>query len=221
MNVGPTTTMHSRAVYCFVMAGIFLASLSLRRAVPLEAIPSAGHDDGLFVGLAGNLLAEDWLGSYSHLTLIKGMFYPLFIAVSHVLGLPVKVAEHLAYLGAALLLSAVAGRLIGSRLMVAGLFAVLAFNPFQWMGPQMARVVRDCLYGSLTVAVLALAARAFLVDAEAQRPLAGRSTYLVGLGVALGAFWLTREEREWILPALVLLFAYWLFHRARAWRVAG
>src|SRR5438046_2830897 len=102
MNIGSTAPDRARAAYCFATIGIFFASLWLRQAVPVQAMPSAAHDDGLFVGLAGNLLAGDWLGPYSHLTLIKGMFYSLFIAASHVLGLPVKIVEHLAYLGAAL-----------------------------------------------------------------------------------------------------------------------
>ncbi len=42
-----------------------------------------------------------------------------------------------------------------------------------------------------------------------------------GLGLALGAFWLTREEGVWILPVLVFLYAAgaWQYARERgSWR---
>jgi hypothetical protein len=198
---------------------IFLFSLWLRPAISMLAIPAAGHDDGLFVQLARSLLDGNWLGAYDERSLIKGMAYPLFIALCHIAGLPVKLAEHMLYLGAGLWLALVAGRLLRSRAAALALFALIAFNPAPFL-PDMARILREGFYGSLGLLIFAAAGEAYLRDMRAARPLAGRLLPLVLLGLALGAFWLTREEREWILPPLALVPAAWLGQRYRRYRKA-
>ncbi len=47
----------------------------------LIANPQFSHDDLLFIRLAQNLAQGQWLGPYDNLTLSKGPFYPLWIAV--------------------------------------------------------------------------------------------------------------------------------------------
>jgi hypothetical protein len=194
------------------LALLFLASLWLSQAIPVFAIPGAAHDDGLFVDTARNLLAGRWLGPFDDRTLIKGMLYPLFIAVSHVAGVPLKLAEHLAYLGAGLLLAVTVGRIVGGRIVVILLFAAIAFNPAEWM-TGMARALRDCLSVSEATALVAVAAWAFVV-AEAE-PLRRRVGWLAALGLLLGAFWLTREDREWILAPIGVLAGYGVLCRVR------
>src|SRR5574337_1244126 len=56
------------------------------------------HDDLLFLLHARDLEAFKWLGSYNNLTLAKGMFYPLWIAVVQAVGLPLLIAQHVLYI---------------------------------------------------------------------------------------------------------------------------
>ncbi|MGA7280045.1 MAG: hypothetical protein WBW79_19070, partial [Desulfocapsaceae bacterium] len=61
------------------------------------------HDDLLFVSQAHDILGGNWLGTYNQLTLIKGPFYPLFIALSYYLNIPLLLSQQLLYLSACVL----------------------------------------------------------------------------------------------------------------------
>ena len=189
-----------------ICAAAALLSLWLRAGLPLLAIGGAALDDALFLKLAQSLLAGEWLGPYDHVTLAKGMFYPLFAAVSFSANLPLKIAEHLVYLAVSGWLAAFAARQSGRRSLGVVLFVALALNPIMWL-PFMARVVREGLYVSLSLLVLGLFAAALFETRAQVAP--RRRIAIAGLaGLALGCFWLTREEGPWIVPALaVLLFA--------------
>src|SRR5216684_1480929 len=57
----------------------------------------APHDDLLFLDQAKALLDGQWLGKLDALTLIKGPFYPLFIAATQVAGIRLIAAEQWFY----------------------------------------------------------------------------------------------------------------------------
>jgi len=57
------------------LIAVALISVWIRTAYPLNAVGYAGHDDVLFVRLAGTIGAGDWLGHYDNLTHAKGMVY--------------------------------------------------------------------------------------------------------------------------------------------------
>ena len=89
-----------------IVACLTLALVKLWLLSPQEVIArSAPHDDTLFVGLALNILQGEWLGAYNQFTLMKGSGYPLFIALSNLLGLPLILSQELLYLGSCFLLS--------------------------------------------------------------------------------------------------------------------
>ena len=87
-----------------MVACLTLALVKLWLLSPQEVIArSAPHDDTLFVGLALNILQGEWLGAYNQFTLMKGSGYPLFIALSNLLGLPLILSQELLYLGSCFL----------------------------------------------------------------------------------------------------------------------
>ena len=192
-----------------LLALLFATSLLL--AGPLTVARAGGwYDDYLFVRLARFLLHGQWLGPFNSLTLIKGPFYPIFLAACAAGGLPVQVATQCVYLAGALLLARTAGRLAGSRAAGTLCFALLALNPacYDWSATML---MREPLYGGLTTLVLALAARAFLCP--------GNTLWPVLLGIAGAAFWLTREEGVLLAPP-VLLMAAWHLRHHRPFRAA-
>ncbi len=161
------------------------------------ALADSGADDALFIRIAHSLASGGWLGPYDNLTLAKGMFYPLFIAMSAWAAIPLKMAEHLVYLGAAALCAAYVRRRSGSVWLGTALFVLLAFNPVFW-DRQLARVIREGLYISLSLGVVALTVGVCFSHARFWR----RAALGCGLGLLTGCFWLTREEGPWIIPAL-------------------
>jgi hypothetical protein len=187
-----------------VASCLSLAALSLwfRSAVPVYGIGYAAHDDLLFVRLAYYLGAGQWLGPYDQLTLAKGMAFPAFIVAAFAAGIPLKIAEQALYLAAGALAAWLIWRLTRRACLTIVLFGVLAFNPQLWTS-YLARVTRDGIYVSLSLAVVVLLA-AVLMRREMLSSTA-RVALLLVLGVVAGLFWLTREEGIWLLPAAAFL----------------
>lgn len=193
----------SQRTAILVAALIGLLSLWIRAGVPLVAAPIAFHDDAFFARTAHYLLAGHWLGPYDKMTLAKGMFYSLFVAGAAFLAIPLKVAEQLAYLAASAVTAFVAWRASGRRGFSTLIFSALALNPVMWHN-WMARVNRESLYCAESLFLFALI---MLVSFPELR----RSQKNIRLGLICGvvwaAFWLTREESIWLLPACVVVVA--------------
>ena len=134
---------------------ITCSSLWLRTQFPVYVLADAGHDDALFFQLAYNLSNGLWLGPYGPLTHAKGMFYPLFIAVSSSAGIPLKIAEQIVYLAASGLIAWLVDSLTGRRSLAVVLYAVLAFNPLLWTS-ELSRIIREGLYIGLALGVVGL-----------------------------------------------------------------
>jgi hypothetical protein len=210
----------SKAGWYIASAAILAVSLVLRTAFPILAGANAGHDDQMYVRLAASLAAGDWLGPYDNTTLAKGMGYSAFIALNSFTGIPLKVSEHLFYLSACCAFAWSARAVFGSRAAALACLAVLAFNPVLWSADSGGRVLRDGIYVSLSLWILALAIHVFLVSPRAtgRAALRSRVVALPALG-ALGAiFWLTREEGVWLVPVVTVIVAAWV---VRSWRSAG
>lgn len=196
-----------RGAYLLLCAGFVWCALRM----PLAALPPAGHDDALFVRLAAELLGGQWLGPYTQMTLAKGPFYPLFLALAALLGIPVLAAQAMVHAAAAWLLARALRPWLGGEWAALALFVLVLANPMAFETQQM-RVMREGLYTPLTVLVLGLAIWALRVRHGAWRPALG---WAAGLGAALAGFWLTREEGVWILPALLAALLLALLHDAR------
>ncbi len=186
------------------MAGIYVLLILLRcyltRAQSLSAFPEQVFDDGLFLKLAESIAAGDWLGAYDRTTLVKGCFFPLFMAISHILHVPLLLGRDLLYALACGLTVTALSPLVANRWKRLAIFAVLLFNPISF---SIDRVLREQIYFALTLVVVACGLGMWLRLDKGLRVLLPWST---GLGVALGGFWLTREEGVWILPVLALLY---------------
>src|SRR5216683_1616181 len=162
----------------------------------------APHDDLLFLDQAKALLDGQWLGKLDALTLIKGPFYPLFIAATQVAVIRLIAAEQWFYVASCGLFAVPLTPRVPSRWGRALAFAVLAFNPMSFATDPATRVIREGIYPALTLAVLACSIG---LVARIHRSLAVRTAWALGLGFGLSAFWLTREEGIWIIPSLLAL----------------
>ena len=171
---------------------------ALVAGLPVWILGHAALDDALFLRGAGHLAAGDWLGPYDNRTLARGPFYPAFIALAFQLGVPIRAAQSALYLAAGALLLWSVRPWPGPRWTRVAVFAAFAFDPMLYE-TDLLRVTREGVYVPLTVLVLALGAATLRArDARLRERLA----FAAALGLALGGFWLTREEGPWILPAL-------------------
>ncbi len=160
------------------------------------------HDDLLFVSQAHEILGGNWLGPYNQLTLIKGPFYPLFIALSYYLNIPLLLSQQLLYLFACSLAVLAISPLIKQKWLLFLFFALLLLNPFSYNYPAVGRVLRLGIYMSLGLATFSC----FLGLAVRRKGSWHKSlAWSLGAGLFLAAFWHTREESIWLVPALLLL----------------
>lgn len=210
-----------RAILAAVL--IMAASLWIRMVFPIVAFGNAMHDDQLFVRFAAEIGLGHWLGDYNNLTHAKGIGYPLFLLLNHVVGLPLKFSEHLIYLVATLFFATTVCRISQSRITGWAVLVVLAFTPVAWMGSASSRVMREGLYTPECLALLAFGLYCWVLPHAHPKvlartwPISASWKLLAGFGVVAGLFWLTREEGVWLAPAMLVMAMYsvWSVRRSR------
>lgn len=166
------------------------------------------YDDAYFARSAGHLVQGNWLGPYDMLTLSKGPTYPLFIAGAYELHIPLKLAEHGLHLAAAGMLAWAVWRVTRVRVVTAAAYVVVALNP-AYLGSAASRVTREVVYGALSL-ILVSALIVFLTYVPRLVARGLRWSVPAGvvsgsaIGVTAAAYYLCREERSWLAPALLV-----------------
>lgn len=197
-----------RAALLVTVAGTTVVSMWLRARGYTWLLADMIYDDQLFTRSAGYLVEGDWLGPYDMMTLSKGPTYPLFIAGAYQLHIPLKLAEHGLHLVAAGMLAWAVWRIVRLRTAALAAYVVVALNP-AYLGSAASRVTREVIYGSLSLILLS-GVVVFLtyVPALVRRgPLRAVPVGLaagLAIGAVLAAYYLCREERTWLAPALLV-----------------
>lgn len=189
----------------FLFILLALIKLWLVSGQPLTAIAEYIYDDRLFLDLAQSLIRRDWLGPYMSRTLIKGPFYPIWIAGSFFTGVPLLLSQHLSYIAACISIVIALRPAPLKPAALLALYAVLLFNPMTYADGVANRVLREGIYSSLTLFVFTLTAGLYY---RVHHPLRTFGLWAAGLGCALSAFWLTREEGMWIIPSLAVVIIF-------------
>ena len=201
-------------IWFWVGVLLTVCKLWLTRAQSVYAIAGAAHDDRLFLLMAESIVRGDWLGAYSQMTLAKGPFYSICIALLYWVGVPLGLGMQLAYAGACALFTRACQPAIRSGVALLAIYSLLLWNPMSYEAPTMGRIIRQQIYTPLGIAIFAgLVARYCRREESLRRQLPWAGL----LGVAFGCFWLTREESVWLVPSVVLLAGaalFWAFRSA-------
>lgn len=204
-EVRPARRRRGAAVTAVVAATA--ASIALRMNAPLVLQATWHADDALFTEQASHLLNGRWLGPYSMWTIAKGPGYPIFLAVLYKAHLPLALTQHAVHLVAAGVTAVALARLARSRTLGVVVYCVLALDP-SYLGRWASTVSRDVLYGPLSLLVvgLCLLLVAYL-PVVARRGTGWTVAAAVAGGGALGGaavgYYLTRDERPWLVPAVL------------------
>ncbi|MEJ5365513.1 MAG: hypothetical protein WHS86_10450 [Desulfosoma sp.] len=198
-------------VVCLAALGAVALRFYLLQDQKLSALSDARYDSRLFIDLARSIAASRWLGPYDERTLVKGPFYPLWIAAAHHLHLPLLKTQHALYVLSAGSAAWALARRLGS-VGALFLFMVLLFHPTSYAA-HTAMVLREYVFQSLAVLVVSLAV---LLFQEGEAWGRGRMGLAVLLGLTLGCFWLTREESVWIVPFYAVAAGHFLWRRLGA-----
>jgi hypothetical protein len=170
------------------------------------------HDDLLFIRHAQSLLNGDWLGEYNQLTLIKEPFYPIFIALSNWLGIPLLAAQQILHALSCCIFIWAIWPLAHKRYVLLATYIILLFNPGSYNYPAVGRVFQLAIYAPLATIVFSI-----LLGMAIRLPHSYKKALLwsLGLGIALSTFWMTRDESIFILPSVVLVCVFLLLSAGR------
>ena len=168
------------------------------------------HDDYLFIKTAGHILNGEWLGPYNHLTLIKGPVYPLFIAFSYLLGMPLLFSEQIFYSIACFIAIYSLKPICNNKYIFIFSFIFILFNPFLYNYPLPGRVLRESFSISLILIVFSSILGAIGYIKYSSRVF---FVWVLIFSFSLSSVWYTREEGIWLLPPIVIFILLFFFNK--------
>ncbi|MEI6321641.1 MAG: hypothetical protein WCP60_00870 [bacterium] len=196
-----------RYVLLAIAAIAILFKLWLVNCNGIEARGFEYYDDQLFISHATAILKGRWLGDYSQGTLMKGPMYPLFIAGSYYLGIPLFTAQHILYIIACTITILSLKKIVGSEVWLLVIYIILIYNPITYDTASNMRVLRQNLNPSLCLMIAASLIALNLVENTSVKT---RIIWGITLGLSTAAFYLTREDTVWLTPLFFILISWGL-----------
>ena len=212
-----------KEVFLFlIMAGFGMIKQFLVYNLPIMAVPKGIHDDWIMVHLADTLRSGAWLGEYNSLTLTKGMFFPLYLAVINFF--------HLSYLNVTALLYTVSCMafvyalrpLLKKPAPRLALYLVLLWNPISYSLQAFQRVYRNSIS---YIQVLLIFGGFLAVYLRRREPVKRQIGWIAAAAAGTVSFFYTREDAIWVVPFLIVfvlvylgsLFGLWRKERSRSY----
>ena len=143
-----------------------------------------------------------WFRPYSWTAFVRPCAYPLFIAVVHFFGMPLRIAIEFAQMAGFAVLIAALRRASVPRWLCLVLFALMILHPASFL------YNTHTMSESFYTAILALALGGSLLTLFTRK-----YSHAAWTGVAYAVLWNTREESFLIPPILIILFALALWQR--------
>lgn len=184
---------------------------------PIHLLEFALHDDGLFLKLGISIINGQWLGAYDNLTLAKGPGYPLFLAFTHLTGLPISFTQAVFHLSAVIIFGHALGKVCKNRWISIMVIFSICLHPYLF-GYDNHRVFRDAVYWAQCMGAIGWLIYALTLNRTSQKVLYLSSMGLAGLYLSFA--WITREETIWLIPGISLILAYmtWISLKEKAFK---
>lgn len=164
--------------------------------IPLSYWTEQVYDDQLMFRYAESLADFQWLGSYSHVTLVKSASYPLFVAVCHLIRLPYSLAVGLLCVASAAVFVKAAERLIPAFVWRAAIYLLILYSPVGFKYLIVQRTYQAALIPYAVILVFSCMIAVFLrrEDEKSMR------RWAAGGAVCLPFFYYIRDDSIWIMP---------------------
>lgn len=180
--------------------------ISISLHLPVSIYTEASHDDLYFIKNAYGIINGNWLGPYNQMTLIKGPIYSFLLSANSLIGVPITLTLSLVYTLSCLIIANILKKNGLNSFFSFFLVSVLLFHPVLFP----TRIIRDNIYPSLTLLVIS-----GILSLAPNKKNASSFVKTILFGLALGAFWFTREEGVWIIPGAALFISYKLLATKR------
>ena len=180
---------------------LLIIKILIVQVQPTTAKYSMIYDDQLMIEQTNSIVSGNWLGEYNSKTLTKGVFTPLFIALTYILNIPFLIGKEIFYGIACIVFVLIISKKIKSKIALICIYIIILINPVEY-SVQLCRVYRDGLYTSLILFLLAFLIGIFINRKEGIKK---QIKYFIGLGISFGATYLCREETIWLLPVILIM----------------
>lgn len=208
----------SKIFFLVFIISVILFKIYLIKDIPLRAIGNAEHDDELYITSAQSILNGNWLGKYNYKIIARPPFYPIFIAISHSVRIPLTVIHQLFYIFSCLLFLVALTGITKNVLVLSISFILLLFNPFTFDAETYFRVLRSGIHSALILGIWASLLGAYISINQKKLFI----YWNILFGIYFTAFWLNREDGTFILPSIflfIVLLIYKLFIKKMLYKI--
>lgn len=185
--------------------------------LPIMAVPKGVADDWIMVHLADTLRSGQWLGVYSDLTLTKGMFFPLYLAVCNFLHLSYLGVTAFSYTVSCMLFVYALKPLLKKYWACGALYLALLWNPISYSVQGFQRVYRNSIS---YIQVLLIFGGFLALYLRRKEPVQKHILWLVTATVGTVSFFYTREDAIWVVPFLGVFTLVYLGSLFGLWKKA-
>lgn len=172
--------------------------------LPVLANAILGADDALMIRQAATIIDGQWLGQYSETTLLKGVAFPLFLAICYFWEIRYISAITILYIIACLTMIFAISKVIRSKIALLCIYILLLFNPIMFSSQIMQRVYRSSIIPPLALFLIACYINLFLLTNSENKFLEKILTVIFS-SIALPFLWFAREDSIWIMPFIIFI----------------
>lgn len=214
-NFGQEILKKFKNVDIFYIWVIMLLALKLflMRDVRIQAQPTAIADDELMVTLAESLKEFKWLGEYNKYTLVKGMFFPAFLALGSLLHINYISWVQIFYCIACTVFVRAIKPMTKKRWAEFLLYALLLFNPIMASTEVIQRVYRNSITAAQVLFVFGGYIGLYYSCAERRR---SWIKWIASAAFGFVSLYQSREDAIWIVPFMLVATACVIYRR---WRI--
>ena len=182
---------------------ITLIKIYMTSNLPIYYNVNLKYDDALMINQAVDLTSGNYLGKYSHLTLAKGIFYPLFIAILNICKIPYLVGLSLFYIGSIIIFTCSLFKIINNKYILYFIYLFLLLNPLSFSLMTFQKIYRNSLMSSLVFYLFG-----FLILLYKSYKQTVKKSILIAFFLGLFYFFITntREDTMWFIPCFLIIF---------------
>lgn len=167
--------------------------------IPINDRGYSPHDDYLMINMAKNLIEGNWLGPFDQYTFIKGITYPVFLAINYILHIPSNVANTILYFIACLFFVTAIKNIVKKYWYRVFIFGIMFFSPISYAMDTFQRAYRDDIYYSLILILISAYIGIYLRIKENSKV----KIWIIIVSVSFTLAWFCREDTVWIIPFMI------------------
>lgn len=192
-----------KIIFILSISIITILRLVLVYDLPVLANVILGADDALMVKQATTIIDGQWLGTYCGTTLLKGVAFPLFLAICYFMKVNYIVGITILYIIACLTMLFVIRKIIKNEFILFLIYTILLFNPIMFGTEIMQRVYRSSIIPALGLFLIACYTNLFLIRNDGKKT--EKAITIIGISIVLPFLWFAREDSIWIVPYIIFM----------------